>query len=209
MAGPVEVTSTMGSSPGRGDDGDRSVLVVEDEPELLEIYSGWLENRYRVRSAGSAQTAYRLMDESIDVVLLDRMMPEVSGDEVLATFREAGYDCKVGMVTAVEPDLDVADLGFDEYVRKPVSEEELNELVSRLLQRRSFDEGVQEYFAVISTLVTLDQAEDDLADSERYRELVERKQSLRAELDVTSESFDREDFDATMREFGEFGTWAE
>ena len=185
------------------------MLVVEDEPELLEIYSGWLEDRYEVRSAASAQTAYHLMDDSVDVVLLDRMMPEISGDQVLAEFREAGYECKVAMVTAVKPDIDVADLGFDDYVQKPVTEGGLNEVVERLLHRRSYNEQVQEYFAVISKLVALDQADGDLSGTDRYRELVDRKETLRRELDSTSRTFDREDFEATMRDFGELGVWAE
>jgi len=63
-----------------------------------------------------------VIDETVDVVLLDRMMPGMSGQEVLAAIRERGLDCRVAMVTAVDADFDVIEMGFDEYLGKPRTE---------------------------------------------------------------------------------------
>lgn len=186
-----------------------TVLVAEDEPELLEIYGEWLSERYEVKRAANGLTAMELMDDSVEVALLDRMMPDMSGDEVLARIQEAGYRCKVAMVTAVEPDVDITRMGFDDYVRKPVTREGLHDVVSRLLTRQSYNHRLQEYFAVVSKLVALDTADRDHEGTERYRALVERKRRLRAEIDRTADGFDKEDFEAAMADFDGLDVWAE
>ena len=80
------------------------VLVVEDEPDLADLYATWLKIDYSVRTAYGGEEAVEQLDDEIDVVLLDRRMPGLSGDEVLTKIRERGIDCYVSMVTAVEPD---------------------------------------------------------------------------------------------------------
>jgi len=100
------------------------VLVVEDEPDLADLYAAWLGDEYRVRTAYGGQEALDELDEAddeVDAILLDRRMPGLSGDEVLAAVRERGIDCRVAMVTAVEPDFDILKMGFDDYLVKPVT----------------------------------------------------------------------------------------
>ena len=94
---------------------DPTVLVVEDEPDIAALYSGFLEERYDVTVAETATEAVDRVDAAVDVVLLDRRLPDGSGDDVLEHIRESGYDCRVAMVTAVEPDFDIIDMGFDLY----------------------------------------------------------------------------------------------
>ncbi len=81
------------------------VLVVEDEPDLADLYATWLRGEYRVRVAYGGREALEKLDDEVEVVLLDRRMPDLSGDEALKEIRERGFDCRVAMVTAVEPDL--------------------------------------------------------------------------------------------------------
>jgi DNA-binding response OmpR family regulator len=176
---------------GAGD--QPTVLVVEDEPPLVEIYARWLEDTYRVRTAGDGQEALDEFDESVDVILLDRLMPGLSGDEVLAEVRERGYSCKVAMVTAVEPDFDIITMGFDDYVVKPVDREELLAVVDRLLSRTSFATLEQRYYALVSKRATLQSAKssEELSESEEYAE-------LQADIDEV-----RERIDETLPEFGD------
>ena len=114
-----------------------TVLLVDDERELVEIYEMWFEGEYETRSAYGGKKALEVFDETIDVVLLDRRMPRMSGDEVLERLRENGHDCPVVMVTAVEPDQGIVELAFDEYVVKPADRAELIEAVDRALARAS------------------------------------------------------------------------
>jgi DNA-binding response OmpR family regulator len=116
-----------------------TVLAVDDEPELVEIYKTWFDAGYSVRTAYGGNEALEEFDETVDIVLLDRRMPGTSGDEVLETLRKNDRNCPIVMVTAVEPDEGMVELPFDEYVVKPVDREELLETVERALERAGDD----------------------------------------------------------------------
>lgn len=184
-------------------DGDTvTVLVVEDERPLLEVYSRWLEDSYDVRTAASGSAALERLDESVDVVLLDRRMPGMSGDEVLVRIRERATDCKVAIVSAVEPDFDVITMGFDAYLSKPVRRDELQNVVEQLLARSSFAELEQEFYALVSKQAALESAKarDELEHSEEYAELQERIANLRDDLGEAMPDMDDDAFIAMVRD---------
>ncbi|RQG96057.1 response regulator transcription factor [Natrarchaeobius chitinivorans] len=164
-----------------------SVLIAEDEPDLANLYASRLEKRYEVRTAYDGVEAIESIDGDVDVVLLDRRMPELSGDLVLETIRERGLDCRVAMVTAVEPDFDIVEMGFDDYLVKPVSKAELIEVIDQLLLRSTYDEQLQELFALASKKVILDRrkSEAERKASEEYARLEDRMTVLRVRIDET------------------------
>jgi len=181
------------------------VLVVEDEPDLADLYATWLKDEYRVRVAYGGREALDELDDEVDVALLDRRMPDLSGDEALEAIRARGVDCRVAMVTAVEPDFDILEMGFDDYLVKPVSRDALKETVENLLRRNSYDEGIQELFSLASKKALLESEKDavSLEKNAEYQELSERVAELRAELDETLTQFDDEkDFTAVYRDIG-------
>ncbi|MCQ4332434.1 response regulator [Natronomonas sp. F2-12] len=184
-----------------GDD-QPTVLVVEDERALIELYVRWLEDDYRVLTADGGEEALEQLDEGIDVVLLDRLMPGMSGDEVLEEIRRRIPDCKVAMVTAVEPDFDVITMGFDDYLTKPVEREELLETIQRLLSRSQFDDIEQELYALSSKQAALrsSKPKEELEENEEFRELQHRIDELRGELDTTLPGMDDDDFVAMVRD---------
>jgi DNA-binding response OmpR family regulator len=116
-----------------------TILAVDDEPGLVDIYEAWFSDKYAVRTAYGGREALSEFDDAVDLVLLDRRMPGISGDEVLETLREDGHDCPVVMVTAVEPDEGMIELPFDEYVVKPVDKNELLGAAERALAQASDD----------------------------------------------------------------------
>jgi DNA-binding response OmpR family regulator len=160
-----------------------TVLAVDDEPDLAELYRVYLDSAYDVRVATGGETAMEEMDESVDVVLLDRRMPDMSGHEVLSAMREAGYDARVAMLTAVEPDVDIVEMPFDDYKTKPVTKEDLLTLVEVLLHRAEFDEHSQEFFALASKKAALEAT--DTTNTDEYEELIERLESVRDRVDDT------------------------
>lgn len=170
---------------------DATVLAVDDEPDLAELYRVYLDSAYDVRVATGGEAAMAEMDASVDVVLLDRRMPDMSGHEVLSAMREAGYDARVAMLTAVEPDVDIVDMPFDDYKTKPVTREDLLTLVEVLLHRAEFDEHSREFFALASKKAALEAA--DATDDDEYEELVERMESVRARVDDTLDHLSAED----------------
>jgi two-component system response regulator AdeR len=166
--------------------GEATVLVVEDEPDLRETYIAALEREYDVRAASDGDEALEAVDDAVDVVFLDRRMPGISGDEVLSELRDRGVDCRVVMVTAVEPDTDVLQMEFDEYLVKPVESDDLRSAVERMLARNAMEDRLREMFAVASKLATLESKLDisQQERSDRHQQLLDEFYTLREEVDV-------------------------
>ena len=184
------------------------VLVVEDEPDLADLYAAWLGDEYRVRTAYGGREALDQLDEvddAVDAILLDRRMPGLSGDEVLTAVRDRGIDCRVAMVTAVEPDFDILEMGFDDYLVKPVTSETLRETVEGLLRRGEYDSEVQELFSLTSKKAMLEseKSASDLADNDEYQRLTERIDELREQADESRDAVatDDEDYEKLFQEF--------
>ena len=178
------------------------VLIVEDEPDVAETYNLWLADEYEVRMAQSGDEGLAELDETVDVVLLDRMMPGLSGDKVLERIRERGLDCHVAMVTAVEPDFDILEMGFDAYLCKPIRSEQLHETVENLLKRSQYHDLLQEYYSLVEKQATLEATKStaELADNEAYVDLRNRVDDLETDLgDTLGGIDDDEDFIATLR----------
>lgn len=175
-----------------------TVLVVDDEQSVADIYVRWLEADYSVRVAYGGTEALRKLDGQVDVVLLDRRMPDISGDEILDSIRSVGLVPRVAMITAVEPDVDVIDLGFDDYLVKPVSREQLVDVVERLVTRTSYDESVQKYFALASKLALLEGEidQDALQSSPEFADLRMEVRDARRNADLRLSEFSTEDFEA-------------
>jgi DNA-binding response OmpR family regulator len=173
------------------EDGRARILVIDDEERVGQAFALWLDD-YQVETATSGEEGLEMMDEGIDVVLLDRHMPGLSGSEVLERIRETGYGCRVAMVTAVDPDFDIVEMPFDDYVSKPVDRAGLREVIERLLSVDQYDQQMAELYAVDRTIATLetDGPTADLEDDDRYHELLDRKADLEAELRDLIESFD-------------------
>lgn len=171
------------------------VLVVEDDSELASLYEAWLADEYRVRTAIGGRAAVDELDEAIDVALLDRRMPDVSGDDVLEEIRERELDVRVAMVTAVEPDADIIDMRFDDYLVKPVSRDDLLGTVEDLLLRSEYDERVRDLFSLASKKAVLESESGStaFAAEAEYEQLDEEIDDLQDELDRTVESMDADD----------------
>ncbi|MFC6734368.1 MULTISPECIES: response regulator [unclassified Haladaptatus] len=160
------------------------VLIVDDEPDIAETYELWLSDRYQIKIAGSGDEALSKIDTDVDVVLLDRMMPGMSGEEVLTEIRTRDIDCRVAMVTAVDPSFDIIEMGFDEYVVKPPSKERLRATVEQLVKRGELNTTYQEYFSLIARQDAL-QAEfspGELADSPEYNTLLAQIEAQESKL---------------------------
>jgi two-component system, OmpR family, phosphate regulon response regulator PhoB len=120
------------------------VLVVEDEPSIQELISvGLTRNGHTVKRAGSAEEALREVGEILpDVILLDWMLPDLSGPEITRRLRADARTREVPiiMLTARAGEDDkVAGLasGADDYVTKPFSPRELEARIQAVLRRRA------------------------------------------------------------------------
>lgn len=178
-----------------------TVLLVDDEPDLLEVYELWLDESCEVRTASGGEEALEVVDEAVDVAFLDRRMPGMAGDEVLEAFRARGYDPQVAMLSAVDPAADIVDLPFDDYLTKPISQTELESVIDVLLQRAEYDERSRELFALASKRAALEASPDiDHEASGEYQELTEEVQALREEVDEGLNDLLDHDYETAFRQ---------
>lgn len=177
-----------------------TVLVVEDETSLRELYTTWLEDDYDVRTATSGAEAIEELDDDVAVVLLDRRIPGIDGDEVLEAIRGGGSDHRVAIVTAVEPDLDIVEMAFDEYVVKPTSREEVRAVVETLLALGAYDESFRTYYRLARKIARIEASvpADECATSERFQELTDSIDAAETDLDDARDALERDGYSALV-----------
>ncbi|SDF04008.1 response regulator [Halorientalis regularis] len=178
-----------------------TVLVVDDETEVADVYALKIEREYDVRVAYGGQEALEKAD-GVDVVLLDRRMPDVSGDEVLAELRDREDDYRVIMITAVDPDFDIIEMPFDDYLCKPVESADLLGAVEQQLAADAYDDRLTEYYEVTSKLALLEaeKTPQELDENEDVAALRERADRLESEMAESLSDF--EDFELAFRDIG-------
>ena len=179
-----------------------TVLVVDDEPDVADAYAAQLKSEFIVSAAYSGQEALDKIDDAIDIVLLDRRMPGISGDEVLAKIRDRDLNIWVAMVTAVDPDFDIIEMPFDDYVIKPVSRQDLFETINRLLAASEYEQKLRRYYALTAKHATLtaNKPESELKDSDQFEQLEAEMAEMRDTLNETISKFDDDDFAAAFRD---------
>jgi len=122
----------------RGGEGmDRIAVLVVDDEEQVRTFLGELlgSSGYQVRCASSGSQALEMLSGgSFDVVLLDVMMPEMSGLEVLRRYRASGGGAPVIVLSALsgaEDAMRAMKMGASDYLSKPFSNDELEDAMSR------------------------------------------------------------------------------
>lgn len=161
------------------------MLVVDDEAEVADVLALKIADEYDTRVAYGGREALEAFDETVDAVLLDRRMPDIHGDEVLVEIRERESDCVVIMTTAVDPDLNILEMEFDDYLRKPVDRETIVETLEQHLgPPDSTDDRLDEFFQIVSKLAVLreEKTQAELEANEEFQRLQERADQLAADL---------------------------
>lgn len=163
---------------------DATILVVEDDRTLADLYADVLSRDHRVVVAYTARAAAEQLAVEPDVVLLDRRLPDGSGEAVLDEIGRRGIDCRVALVTAVEPDVDVIDLGVDDYLCKPVEPDELRSTVDRLIALLDYDELFRQLTAdrLTRNLLIVESDGDDLEADPEFQRLQRRIAAIESEL---------------------------
>lgn len=192
------MTERTTSAETTEDDDRPVVLAVDDEPRVVQAFELWLGDDYRIVSAVGGQAAIDQFDRTVDIVLLDRHMPEVTGEAVLEHIEETPHDPWIIMVTAVDPDFDIIEMPFDEYLSKPVDGAELRTVIDQLLEIGDYDDRLNELYAVTSKIATLqsEMTNSELTQNEQYNELVERRDRLRHE--TKDRLSDLDDFESVV-----------
>ena len=124
-----------------------NILVIDDELIILESCNRILsEDGYNVQAAQTGtEGLQKLRKEKFDIVLTDLKMPDISGMEVLKRIMRSHPDIVVVMITGystVQTAVEAMKLGAYDYIPKPFTPEELEEAVSKALEKRKQDDGM-------------------------------------------------------------------
>jgi DNA-binding response OmpR family regulator len=196
----------------------KNILIVDDEPNVRLVFRTALAvPEYMVATAEDGETALRFLANSpVDLVLLDLLMPGMSGMEVLQQLRDKGNEVPVVIVTAHGsiPDAVAAmRLGAIDFVSKPLSPEALRSIVAEVVDRnRAVEPGPSTPRTLISPAAqftddlrlakrSLNRREFDDADGYLRRALAIYPQSAEANnlMGVLHES--RNEHDASYRSY--------
>jgi DNA-binding response OmpR family regulator len=181
-----------------------NALVVDDEKEVADAYALRLRGLCDVETVYDGDTALSTVaDEEIDVVLLDRHMPGMSGDDVLDELTDREYYGRIVMVTAIDPGFDVLDMPFDDYLCKPIEREDIRAAVDQQCTILAY-ETLGEYFSleakrsVIESELPAEQREDHDEYQQRKARVDELERRAHRLFEEPAELF--EQFDAIGRE---------
>jgi len=173
------------------------ILVVDDEEDMLLLYKNILKKDFDIALMTAPQEALaKVVSESFDLVILDIIMPGISGIEVLKKIKEIDGSMDIIMVTAskdVKPAVDALKLGAFDYIIKPFESDDLIATIRKALERRR----------IIMENIYLKQALDERAS---MGQLIGRSQKIREIYNIIERSAES---DSTILITGESGTGKE
>jgi two-component system response regulator RegX3 len=143
------------------------ILVVDDEPSLVRGLTYALErDKFEVEVANDGEAAVEAaLGQAIDLVILDLMLPKLSGEEACRQIR-ARSDVPIIILTAKDSERDLLqglELGADDYVTKPFSAAELIGRIAALLRRRALDRATNEQLVRTVGAIRIDLVRDEVS----------------------------------------------
>jgi len=131
------------------------ILIIDDEKNIREIFSLLLEEEgYTVSEAQNGKEGLKKIQTFLpDIVLLDMNLPDFSGIEVLARIKETQAACEVIIITAfgtIKTAVEATKLGAYDYLEKPIDNDELLLLISRILEVNRLKKEVDELRSELS-----------------------------------------------------------
>jgi len=153
--GLITVFDVMQSWDQSHSESRASILIVEDERMIASILSRAVADSYDARVLQSGEAAIKEYTDTINIVILDRRLKEMSGDEVAARIKSQDETAIILSVSGIEPDNDIVQLEIDDYVHKPFTEEEIKNRVELLLKRMELDSTAREYLSLRSKQAAL------------------------------------------------------
>ena len=136
-----------------------NILIVDDEPKILEIVQSYLtKNNYQPFMAQTGQDALEIFDrEKISLVVLDLMLPDLSGEQICREIRKKSAVPVIIMTAKVDEESIVhgLNIGADDYVTKPFSPRQLMARIAAVLRRTSANRSLPELLEYRNLVINL------------------------------------------------------
>lgn len=112
-----------------------TVLLAEDDRAFRETLRFWLTDsgHYQIKEAADGEEALANVDETVDVLVVDRQMPKLPGSKVVARLGDTAFDGTVVVLSARRPDRHLSRDDVAEYLLKPVDQQTFLDVLDRYL----------------------------------------------------------------------------
>ncbi|MFC7372924.1 response regulator transcription factor [Fictibacillus iocasae] len=144
----------------------KTILIVDDEPKLLEVISSYLKKEgYKTEEAANGIQALQIVqDRAVDLVVLDLMLPDMKGEDLCQKIRQQSA-VPILMLTAKIQEEDRINglyVGADDYMTKPFSPRELVMRIKTIMRRSGGTELLDEKIAYNNDELVIDAAEQEV-----------------------------------------------
>jgi CheY-like chemotaxis protein len=146
------VATAAGPAPAR-------ILIADDNPQSVELFDAYLaDSGHEIQTAADGEeTLHKVQQWRPDLILLDIMMPKISGFEVCKRLRAdpGTRDIAVLMLTALDQPSDIeraVEVGTDDFLTKPINKTELLLRVRSLLRSRQYKRDLDRALAYIEAV---------------------------------------------------------
>lgn len=126
----------------------KNIFIVDDEESILKMLTHWCKNQwnYEVKTFGNGTDFLNSLSENPDLVLLDIMLPDINGNEILSRIRQRDLHLPVIMLSAqgsVEVALDSIRLGAFDYFPKPIDKNRLEPAVRNAIKNYDLEREIE------------------------------------------------------------------
>ncbi|MBI9073584.1 MAG: sigma-54-dependent Fis family transcriptional regulator [Melioribacteraceae bacterium] len=128
---------------------DKLVFIVDDEPSILKLISFWVKEKwnYKIKTFSNGNDFFNALDENPDLVLLDIMLPDISGIDILKRLKQERPLLPVIMLSAqgsVEVAIDSIKMGAFDYFPKPIDVNHLEPAVKNAIRNYDLEREVED-----------------------------------------------------------------
>lgn len=173
----------------------KKILIIDDEKGICTFLSLALEDEYEVFTAQSSEGAYQILEkEKISVVVLDLLLGEESGLDVLKEIKEKNAEIAVIMMTAygdIKTSVEAIKRGAFHYLGKPLDLDELQHYIKQALEMQNLSRRVENLSAALEEMEQRTYYGEIIGKSEPMQKvyrLIEKVKDLDTNVIVTGES---------------------
>lgn len=173
----------------------KKILIVDDEMSICTFLSLALEDEYEVFTAQSSQSAYNILEkEKIALVVLDLLLGEENGLDILKSIKENSEEIAVIMMTAygdIKTSVEAIKRGAFHYLSKPIDLDELQHYIKQALELQNLSRRVENLSAALEELEQRTYYGEIIGKSEPMQQvyrLIEKVKNLDTSVIITGES---------------------
>lgn len=174
----------------KNDEQEVSIVLVEDEPDIADLYKAHIDPQYNnTHTIHSGERAIEFIDKNpdVDIFLVDRLLGDVNGDDIVQKIENENIDPIVAMLTAVFPGASIFELPIDDYIMKPVTTPQLLNTLEQLEQVHEYDDKMRELYSLNAKLQAASRMDDEKRiQSSRYLAIMSKFDELRRELNFAT-----------------------